>query len=631
MKKFVAFSMGALMALGFSACSSDDDLNATPQDEGQLSYIYVQIEGADDALTRADSDPQLTVGSPEERAVKDIKFYFFNSSGAFITKGSVWKTVNDWQDNDTGSADNIERYKQAVVSVPHYSDAKKPTMMITVVNPPSDLAISEGTSISDVFDKMLTDYSTTSDNTKYYIMTTSSYLSEDENGKASTTEPYYYTTDLTNVTFSKTVAEAMNSTPVEVYVERLAVKATTSFSEDVYSALDGIYQSRDNVIFKLGDYNLDGGLTEDKVTLYAKFLGWHLNGTAKSGYYSKHISSEWNNSSASLAFDWNDPARHRSYWCMSKDYISIAVTDGTFPQRYAEKDAQTGYNRDFTCNYFSAEETNGKDFGTENPQYCNEYTQSKAALSTTNVHIPGASSHVLLLAQLTDHDGNSLGYNIVKYSGDYYKEDALKEQFISRAGLSKVNDGNGNLLTKDDVEFINDETEWNGHVKLELKSSDKVWVKEDGTALATDAAGCKTIIDGEFTTVQNKQVMIRYKNGLMYYYSMITHLNPNEKDAGGTSYNEGYYGMVRNHIYNVTIEGFMKKKYSSDGTPEDDPDGKPVLPGGPDPNDPPIDPGHGIEDENEPIIPNVEEDSNYYINTKINILSWRLVKQNVKL
>jgi hypothetical protein len=112
---------------------------------------------------------------------------------------------------------------------------------------------------------------------------------------------------------------------------------------------------------------------------------------------------------------------------------------------------------------------------------------------------------------------------------------------------------------------------------------------------------------------------------------MITHLNPNEKDAGGTSYNEGYYGMVRNHIYNVTIEGFMKKKYSSDGTPEDDPDGKPVLPDGPDPNDPPIDPGHGIEDENEPIIPNVEEDSNYYINTKINILSWRVVEQNVKL
>jgi hypothetical protein len=164
---------------------------------------------------------------------------------------------------------------------------------------------------------------------------------------------------------------------------------------------------------------------------------------------------------------------------------------------------------------------------------------------------------------------------------------------------------------------------------------------DDTFKVYVDAKGDKTIVG--------------YKDGYMYYYATIRHLSTNkpvaDKDVkynNNIKYSEGYYGVVRNHWYDVTISGF-----GPDPTDPDDPnhfdenykkeeDGDPTNPddfddpgdgdqGEDEPDVPNVDPGHGIEDPDEPIVPNPDKDSDYYLGANINILAWRLVTMDAKL
>ncbi|MFQ6939570.1 Mfa1 fimbrilin C-terminal domain-containing protein [Alistipes sp. DJF_B185] len=97
---------------------------------------------------------------------------------------------------------------------------------------------------------------------------------------------------------------------------------------------------------------------------------------------------------------------------------------------------------------------------------------------------------------------------------------------------------------------------------------------------------------------------IGYKDGLMYYNIPIEHLN----NAATTTDAENKrvipvakYGIVRNHHYVVTVNSLTKI-------------------------------GKGIFDPEEEIVPgkNDEKDT-YYVGARINILSWKIVNQNVNL
>lgn len=77
-----------------------------------------------------------------------------------------------------------------------------------------------------------------------------------------------------------------------------------------------------------------------------------------------------------------------------------------------------------------------------------------------------------------------------------------------------------------------------------------------------------------------------WKNGMTYYFTYIRHL--------GTIGKQAAYGVVRNHVYDVTIAGVEGL-----GTPVFDPD--------------------------QHIIPEKPDDEKAYIAATINILSWRIV------
>lgn len=85
----------------------------------------------------------------------------------------------------------------------------------------------------------------------------------------------------------------------------------------------------------------------------------------------------------------------------------------------------------------------------------------------------------------------------------------------------------------------------------------------------------------------------------MYYNIPIEHLN-NAGVAENETIPEAKYGVVRNHHYVVTIDKLEKI-------------------------------GKGIFVGNEKIVPGYPDDDTYYVGAKINILSWKIVSQNVEL
>jgi len=125
-------------------------------------------------------------------------------------------------------------------------------------------------------------------------------------------------------------------------------------------------------------------------------------------------------------------------------------------------------------------------------------------------------------------------------------------------------------------------------------------VKIDGvTTLYTNTAHTATTTVSELNTTLNSatyRAEMR-KSGDTYYYTPIRHLAPDVTNpTGDTSYPLGYYGVVRNHLYNVTINSL-----AGFGTPV-------------------YDPSYAFD----PITPT---NSASYIAARINVLSWRIVSQ----
>lgn len=98
-------------------------------------------------------------------------------------------------------------------------------------------------------------------------------------------------------------------------------------------------------------------------------------------------------------------------------------------------------------------------------------------------------------------------------------------------------------------------------------------------------------------------VLERFETGKAYFNVPLKHIWGNLTDAtnkfNGETVLLGDYGVVRNHIYDLTINSISGL-------------------------------GTGIGDLKQPIVPPTETDQ-YYINARLNILKWRVVKQSVDL
>ena len=558
---------------------SNDESGIIPNDTpnvftGDKAYIKVRLADAG-TLTRAQGG-DFEYGT-NEQSIKNASFYFYDADGVFVTQGDVW---TDGSASTTTPAGNIEFASNNIVVLKGLDKKSYPRYMVTVLNKPTGFV--HGKTL-DEMQTVLADnnaegiyYPATTDNvtTNYFTMSTTSYT-ETNREKHFVTEVNEGNISLEPMTDASAIANT-----VTVYVERLAAKVTLKVSDNLPKDANGRYPIKVTVA---GENNSAGSGDIASEDLYVELLGWKLNATAKKSFMVKNIDAAWMDND--LGFTWNRPTDRRSHWGKSFNYGFSG-----YPENAAGVPANSEY-----LNYVDLE--NGLT-ALENPAYCAENTNTNTIVTA---NFPTGVTSILLKAKVCDANGNAL--DLVRYNGLLFKQDSFLEYVLNvlqtrnqlDVWYANGTDEEGNArYTQIGKEYVKLEHVGDGKVKV-------VFTNEHGTSLyAEDGSNCsdQTITALNDDLASASADAIAYNGGLMYYNIPVEHLNNGDVAENGTI-PEAKYGVVRNHHYVVTIDKLEKI-------------------------------GRGIFDGNEKIVPGDDPDA-YYVGAKINILSWKIVSQNVEL
>lgn len=569
---------GLFACASLCACSNDES-GVIPDDTpkvftGDEAYINVRLADAG-SLTRA-QEGEFEYGT-NEQSVKNAFFYFYDADGVFVTQGDVWTGGNA---STTNPAGNIEFTGNNVVVLKELGRKNYPRYMVAVLNKPTDFLY--GNTLGEM-QTVLADgnaegiyYPSTTNNvtTDYFTMSTTSYTEADRSA--------YFVTEVKEENFLPEPMTDINAiaNTVTVYVERLAAKVTLGVSDQLVSDANGRYPIKVSVA---GEDNSAGNDDVASEELYVELLGWKLNATAKRSYMVKNIDATWAN--GDLGFTWNRPTDYRSHWGKSFNYGLSG-----YPENAAGVPANSEY-----LNYVDLE--NGLT-ALGAPAYCAENTNTSAVVTAD---FPSAVTSILLKAKVCDASGNAL--DLVRYNGVLFRHDSFLEYVLSvlkarnqhTVWYENGKDAQGNTAyTQIGKEYVKLENMGDGEVKAVFTNELEI------PLYAEDGSSCSD----EIIEALNEDLAaasagaVAYNGGLMYYNIPIEHLNNDAAENGIVP--EAKYGVVRNHHYVVTIDKLEKI-------------------------------GKGIFDGNEKIVPGDPDDDTYYVGAKINILSWKIVSQNVAL
>lgn len=567
------------------ACSSSDDLKdgGATANEGK-SYIAVNIKsvGTAGAGTRAEDYTQgggtYEDGTENEGAISAVRFFFFNSDGSPYIMKNTEVNYKELENTSVTGADHLYTIegKTAAMLVIEGETKTAPAYMIAVVNPGTltklePKAYRESQLRDEFTDNQFVKIAT--DGTgKYsdFVMSNSVYAENGARVCASSVSGHV----------EENREEATNN-PVDIYVERVVAKATTNVNTD--NGWEQIASGADNGKYKIkvGKINIDA---EHEKDVYAVVQGWGLadeNGTAELEKQIDVSSNNW--TSAILGIDpWTSPDYHRCFWSAS---VAFTPASGSNPI----------VNHAFS--YFTTP------FGTT-PLYTCPNTPTYEEFNTQKINekpYDNTLTKVLVAAKLVyyDDDNNSHPADICKYRGMQILgvDNVLKQVAKDHSEYWTVDPTNTSkhvLLAPTDLEYTRTDLAGSTTDKLKsyevrpvLKAGVKVYKKNsDGSFATTDS-------NNEFNALLAQSPVQVRKEGMTYYYTPIRHLAQNKTEMG-------YYGVVRNHSYRITINTI-----SGFGTPVYNPD--------------------------EVIDPVIPKDTETYLAARINVLSWRVVPSSVDL
>ncbi len=678
--------MGIMGALALTACSSEEVIPDKPvnNDNGESRFMTVSIRNANSG-TRADGD--FENGIAEENKLKNIVFFFFNKDGEAINviNGNKNYFVCEGKDEEDNTGkedipgnpptdkdgnpivnDNVEKLLNATIVLSNGNgnkdNIKDLYSMVAILNydevfttlANKNLADLKGI-ISDYAKNLTTEKTYTYDIIKetengtkvtetkkqkfenipapyneksvlpYLVMTSSSFVAEetDEN-QVTKKAPTLEVKDIAkhvHETEEKAKADA-----VKMYVERVVAKVRLKTDWESIIPVTGVtFDDKDNcTAIPLKDKDGNEIKFEDK-QIYTIFENWGLTGTAPESYLFKKIDDWKLEGWGSDGKGWNASSYNRSYWAQNPS----SVTNGTlhhFPYVATEGNIGTDW-------FYCLENAANNDDGTKSTYNPNsEITNRtqvfiKARLVTLSddktatpldLAVWGASKYTtsqlipVMLNQVkneifirkvekreTDSDGKehiyysyiSLPENMVTLiTGTESKlwddKEENDKRYISYLSLKKISDvpENKNLVFPENYEhaFFKDV---NGNRIGNFAEGDTEKVKLEKDIEEINKIFLSNVIAGEV-----------WEGGKTYYYTDIKHLGLNEKT--------GEFGVVRNHLYEVII-----KDISGLGTPV-------------------LNPSDGSQ---EIIIPQKPTPTSFFLATQVNILSWRIVNQNVSL
>lgn len=573
MRKTVFYSFALAAALMLGACSSNDDLNGGETgSSSEKSYLAINIKNVGAVPgSRAASDYED--GSDAETHIDGVRFYFFNADGTpYMLRNNGESTGKNWLDkgavfdNDKKDNPNVEMVSKAVLVI-EGNKGTSPATMVAVVNP-STLKDDGGDGLDGrvyTLDQLKTDaafahyFHTHTDDGKCvnFVMSNSAYVDKGAS-KCSSIVTGHVETDST----------AAKTNPVDIYVERVVAKVRTGFSNASKDADRPWTEIDGKKAMKIGTYS-----TFD---IYAVVDGWGLADEDGKAQVIKQVNTNWTDDQ--LGIDtWTTSEYHRCFWSASVPFTAGDGTKANVPVNHSWNDFA---NRTFGTSVYTLPNTTEKVFA---DPYASTLTKMVVA------------AH---LVYKKTGDSNYLPAEVCQYRGQQYisSDDVKKNIAEENAKYYVTTDGNNHTqLAPENIDFTTvgtDDGEFKDYeVKaiLKLNEGEKIQeqVNEGGTTSWKDVS-----TDDVNKLLAANPVQIR-KEGKTYYFIPIRHL-------GTDSTKVGYYGIVRNHIYDISINNI--KGY---GTP--------------------------VYDPNKIIDPTLPSDKDTYLAARINVLSWRIVKQDADL
>lgn len=552
--KLVPLACAALM---MGACASENEGNGGNTNESSNEqYLAVNIMNVGTTPTRTSGDYED--GTINESEIKLIRFYFYNADETpYIMMNSPGTTAGakaNWLEESASKIgeDNDKTIEQITNSILVINGETKsaPAKVVAIVNPGTLTTLGSGSVELNKLRSALedTNFKNGQGATAVEFVMSNSVYAKDANSVCETSISGH-------VANSPTEA---NNDPVDIYVERVVAKVRASLNTTAF-------ETGDATKWGIGKYGINVG-TYNSTNVYAVIDGWGVadeNGTAK---LEKQITPTWTGTDLGIT-PWSTVDYKRSFWETSVDFTGTTPLNHKFT--------------DYTSNAIS----------TPTSYLYTLPNTPTAAITSTNKYDNNLTKF-LVVAHLMYQDGTTWkNAEICHYKGiDYLGVDNLKTQIATECGYyvpSATTPGTYTKITPADITFAKSTSPSakDYQVVPTLKDVTKTYYEKTGTTFTIKPA---TEIN---TELAKSPAQVRTE-GKVYYFIPIKHL--------GSANSLAEYGIVRNHLYNITLD-----KIVGFGTPVYDPD--------------------------EIIDPTVPVDENTYLAARINVLQWRVVNQSVDL
>lgn len=566
---FAGLALAALVA-----CDKENESGNTLKDGD--AYINVKIAYSDPVTKGQAAEPPFYYGTAAEQKINNAYFIFYYADGSFCQYVKKTDLKMNFPGAGASTDKNIEELSEGVVLLRGLKSKQYPVYMSVILNSEDEWigANIENKSIEEASKAVQSAIATADKNDQVnwtnFMMSSSSFDNSDAVSG-------YYCTKLKASNFQESEALAIaEGNPVEAYVERLAAKVKVEFAESLGTS------------GKIGSFTVNGTSKD----LYFNVTGWGLNATTKDSYCFKNINTGW--TEETLGFKWNDAANFRSYWGKSTNY-GTGIYPGTYGSSVDKYDEKTA-----TLNYITY---NDLKVGINGNAYCRENTNDPEVLGK---NFSGTVTSVLLKAQVTDKEGNAV--TLYNFAGSLYDEANYKAAALNSFEASTTNriwkktvSGGNTTYTKVTADDLSVVISADGYAHVELKEASNYCfgAGETSTKDATTAEINK-LLNGDEAYKYNTGCSF-YKEGMMYYNIPIEHLLDDGKyNDSDYVQKEGNYGVVRNHYYIITVNSIRNL-------------------------------GKAVNVPDERIIPNDDDVKNYFVAAKINVLSWKVVRQSVDL
>ncbi|MCM1331175.1 MAG: Mfa1 family fimbria major subunit [Bacteroides sp.] len=591
---------GALAMLAFNACSDDNSPKGGEENaDGYKQYISVEIATSNVSGRALDDDENgdnFIEGdaAANENTIKKLQFVFYGPSGNVVASKSVDINDGDYVSDKGNVEGKIE--KKVEFTVP--AGSVTPTQLMVYANPINSGDVNNP--LPNIVNSTRDSYKTTIDGTECFTMNNSVYYSEGTGKKGSPVSKLQRAVAISGDNIASSEDELASKTAVEVYIERIAAKVQVATASDMNNA---------TLTYKDGN-NADVNI---------KFVidGWGVTATNKKAYVTKQLPEDGNVTVNS--FDWNDPTHHRSYW--ARGYGFTVFSESDFPtisddvQKWASIDATTATNdnsANYPLNYNSYKSIKENNV---NSVYVLENTQNQAIQNGTSRS--AALTSAIVVGHYVKVDGTSVGSTgetFYNYAGSLYFGDNMLKFFANQqsqifvdyipAGATEstmAKPTEEQLADIFEIKHVTGQAE--NVVALQLKgkstNANKFYKKttEGKDVKYVQIATDELVAEMNEALVSSLGTAQAYTDGMAYFPVIIEHLGA--KGTGDNADPAGAYGVVRNHIYQITIDGI-------EGL------------------------GIGVYNWNQPIVPPTPS-KELRIKASINALSWKLVDQHTIL